>query len=35
MNNQKPANVVVAKRDFDVFAKSKKPQRRHGLWARM
>jgi len=35
MNNQKPANVVVAKRDFDVFAKSKKPQRRQGLWARM
>jgi hypothetical protein len=35
MNSQKPAQVTVAKRDFDVFARQDKPKRRQGLWARM
>jgi hypothetical protein len=35
MNSQKPAQVTVAKREFDVFARSDKPKRRQGLWARM
>ena len=35
MNSQKPAMPTVAKRDFDVFARSNKPKRRQGLWSRM
>jgi hypothetical protein len=35
MNSQKPAQTVVAKRDFDVFSKRSNPQRRQGLWARL
>lgn len=35
MNSQKPAQVTVAKRDFDVFKKQGRPQRRQGLWARL
>jgi hypothetical protein len=35
INNQKPAQPVVAKRNFDVFAKGKPKARRQGLWARM
>jgi hypothetical protein len=35
MNSQKPAQPVVAKRDFDVFNKKPQRQRRKGLWARM
>jgi hypothetical protein len=35
MNSQKPAQVTVAKREFDVFARQDKPKRRQGLWARM
>ena len=35
MNSQKPAKPVVAKRDFDVFNKGPKKQRRQGLWARL
>jgi hypothetical protein len=35
MNSQKPAQVTVAKRDFDVFRRDNKPKRRQGLWARM
>ena len=35
MNNQRPAEVTVAKRDFDVFGKHRKQQRRQGLWSRM
>jgi hypothetical protein len=35
MNSQKPAQPVVAKRDFDVFSRSNKPKRRQGLWSRM
>jgi len=34
LTNQKPSQPVVAKRDFDVFAKHK-TKRRQGLWARM
>ena len=35
MNSQKPAMPTVAKRDFDVFARSNKPKRRQGLWSRI
>lgn len=35
MNSQKPAQTVVAKRDFDVFSKRSNTQRRQGLWSRM
>lgn len=35
MNNQKPAQPVVAKKNFDVFSRTPKPQRRQGLWSRM
>jgi hypothetical protein len=35
MNSQKPAKPTVAKRDFDVFNKGPKKQRRQGLWARL
>ena len=35
INNQKPAVPVVAKTNFDVFAKNKPKARRQGLWARM
>ena len=35
MNSQKPAQVTVAKRDFNVFDRKDKPKRRQGLWARM
>jgi hypothetical protein len=35
MNSQKPAQVTVAKRDFNVFERQDKPKRRQGLWARM
>jgi hypothetical protein len=35
MNSQKPAQVVVAKRDFNVFERPDKPRRRQGLWSRM
>ena len=35
MNSQKPAQTVVANRDFDVFSKRSNTQRRQGLWSRM
>ena len=35
MNSQRPAQPVVAQRNFDVFSKHKPKQRRQGLWARM
>jgi hypothetical protein len=35
LNTQKPAQVTVVKKDFDVFARSSKPQRRQGLWSRL
>jgi hypothetical protein len=35
MNSQKPAQPVVARKDFDVFNRKPKQQRRQGLWARM
>ena len=36
LNNQKPMQATVAKRDFDVFGKKPaRGQRRQGLWARM
>jgi hypothetical protein len=35
MNNQKPVQPVIAKRDFDVFNKKPRGQRRQGLWARL
>ena len=35
MTNQKPAQVTVVKRNFDVFARSNTPKRRAGLWSRM
>lgn len=35
MNTQKPAQVTVAKRDFNVFDKQTKQKRRQGLWARL
>jgi hypothetical protein len=35
LNSQKPAQPTVAKRDFDVFAKTHQRNRRQGLWARM
>lgn len=35
MNNQKPAQPVVAQRNFDVFSKHKPQKRRQGLWSRM
>jgi hypothetical protein len=35
MNTQKPAQVTVAKRDFNVFDKQAKQKRRQGLWARL
>ena len=35
MSNQNAAKPVIAKRDFDVFAKRSGPKRRQGLWARM
>ena len=35
MTNQKPAQATVVQRNFDVFARTNKPRRRQGLWARM
>tara|TARA_B110000503_G_scaffold70632_1_gene109794 strand:- start:3161 stop:4084 length:924 start_codon:yes stop_codon:yes gene_type:complete len=35
MNSQKPAQPTIAKREFDVFQRKPKQQRRQGLWARM
>lgn len=37
MNNQRPAQPTIARRDFDVFNKgpSNKNKRRQGLWARL
>jgi len=35
MNNQKAARPIIAKTNFDVFAKQKTPRRRQGLWSRM
>jgi hypothetical protein len=34
MNSQKPAQPTVAKRNFDVFARKAKPQRK-SFWSRM
>jgi len=35
MNSQKPAQPVVAKRDFDVFRKNPNQRRKPSLWARL
>jgi hypothetical protein len=35
LNTQKPAQVTVVKNNFDVFARTNKPQRRQGLWSRL
>jgi hypothetical protein len=35
MNSQKPASATVAKSDFNVFNRGKRPQRKQGLWSRM
>lgn len=35
MNSQKPAQVTVAKSEFNVFARHEKQKRRQGLWSRM
>ena len=35
ISNQKPAQATVVQRNFDVFARTNKPRRRQGLWARM
>jgi hypothetical protein len=34
MNSQKPAQVTVAKRNFDVFARKPKQAKRQSVWAR-
>jgi len=35
IHGQKPSAPVVAKREFDVFGKHSRPQRRQGLWSRL
>jgi len=35
MNSQKPAQPVVAKRDFDVFRKNPNQRKKPSLWARL
>ena len=35
ISSQKPAQATVVQRNFDVFARTNKPRRRQGLWARM
>jgi len=35
MNSQKPAQPVVAKRDFDVFRKNPNQRKKPSLWARI
>ena len=35
MNTQKPARPTVAKKDFDVFNRKPRQQRRQGLWSRL
>jgi hypothetical protein len=35
MNSQKPAQVTVAKRSFDVFKKNPRSERKTSFWSRM